>query len=241
MRQRRNRRPAHISDDMLIHIEPLGCGSILPAFVVGYPLEDDEELGALDVPPSIVVIEQQAGGVAMSYPVVMGAVLRLEANRHRGLRDLEPLLRGLRAMAEEPDLKLLEREYKVLRNLALSSGSAYIESELRSLQDYLAAYLALPPLVRGIEAYVEHAACDPRDYFAQWGVMSCTLVEENKRQGSIYRSSGAHYTIDESNLADVRFDDNRTLADTWQEIEHLGRQLQRPGPAQLFFLWENSD
>jgi hypothetical protein len=226
---------------MLIHIEPLGCGSILPAFVVGYPLEDDDELDALDVPPCIVVVEQQAGGVAMSYPVVMGSVLRLEPNRHRGLRDLEPLVRGLRAMAEEPDLSLLEREYKVLRSLVLTSGSAYTESELRSLQDYLAGYLALPPLVRGIEAYVEHAACDPRDYFAQWGVMSCTLLEETKRQGSIYRRSSEHYTIDESNLADVRFNDSRTLADTWQQIERLGRQLQRPHPAQLFFLWENSD
>jgi hypothetical protein len=92
----------------------------------------------LDVPSAIVVVEQQAGGVAMSYPVVMGAVLRLEPNRHRGLRDLEPLLRGMRAMAEEPDLKLLEREYKVLRSLVLTSGSAYTESELRTLQDYLA-------------------------------------------------------------------------------------------------------
>ncbi len=226
---------------MLIHIEPLGCGSILPAFVVGYPLEDDEELEALDASPSVVVVEQQAGGVAMSYPVVIGSVLRLEPNRHRGLRDLEPLLRGLRAMAEEPDLTLLAREYKVLRSLVLTSGSAYTEIELRSLQDYLAGYLALPPLMHGLEAFVQHAACDPRDYFAQWGVMSCTLLEENKRQGSIYRSSSAHYTIDESNLADVRFDDSRTLADTWQEVERLRRQLQRPEPAQLFFLWENSD
>jgi hypothetical protein len=96
MHQRRNRWRTQADDDMLIHIEPLGCGSILPAFVVGYPLADDEELDALDVPPAIVVIEQQAGGVAMSYPVVMGAVLRLEANRHRGLRDLEPLLRAAR-------------------------------------------------------------------------------------------------------------------------------------------------
>jgi hypothetical protein len=226
---------------MLIHIEPLGCGSILPAFVVGYPLEDDDELDALDVPPAIVVIEQQAGGVAMSYPVVMGSVLRLEPNRHRGLRDLDPLLRGLRAMAEEPDLSLLEREYKVLRSLVLTSGSAYTEDKLRSLQDYLAGYLALPPLMSGIEAHVEHAACDPRDYFAQWSVMSCTLLAEDKRQGSIYRASSAHYTIDESNLSDVRFDDSRTLTDTWQEIERLGRQLRRPDPAQLFFLWENSD
>jgi hypothetical protein len=226
---------------MLIHIEPLGCGSILPAFVVGYALEDDDELDALDVTPSIVVFEQQAGGVAMSYPVVMGSMLRLEPNRHRGLRDLEPLLRGLRAMAEEPDLSLLEREYKVLRSLVLTSGSAYTQSELQSLQDYLSGYLALPALAHGLEAFVQHAACDPRDYFAQWGVMSCTLAEENKRQGSIYRSSGAHYTIDESNLADIRFDDSRTLADSWQDIERLGRQLQRTDPAQLFFLWENSD
>jgi hypothetical protein len=227
---------------MLIHIEPLGCGSILPAFVIGYAVGDDDDLERIDAPPQIVVVDQQAGGRCMQYPVVIGALVRLDQNRHRGLRDLEALLRGLRAMAEEPDLALLEREYPVLRGLVQTKGAEYDPEQLHALQSYLSDYITLPPIARGIEAYVEFAASDPRDFFTQWNVTSCTLRSADRRKGSIYRSTDHEYHIDESNLDDVMLDDSIALDDAlWRELGRLGRLLRRPRSAQLFFLWENSD
>jgi hypothetical protein len=226
---------------MLIHIEPLGCGSILPAFVIGYAVEDDD-LERIDAPPFIVVVDQQAGGSCMQYPVVVGALGRLEQNRYRGLRDLAVLVRGFRAMAEEPDLALLEREYPVLRALVQTRSAAYSPDELQSLRQYLADFMTLPPIARGIEAYVEFAAGDPREALAQWNVMSCTLRSADQRKGSIYRSTAHEYQIDESNLDDVMLDDSIELDDALgRELGRLGRLLRRPGSAQLFLLWENSD
>ena len=227
---------------MLIHIEPLGCGSILPAFVIGYAVGDDDDLERIDAPPQIVVVDQQAGGSCMQYPMVIRALVRLEKNRHRGLRDLEALLRGLRAMAEEPDLALLEREYPVLRGLVQTKGAEYDPEQLHALQSYLSDYITLPPIARGIEAYVEFAASDPRGFFTQWNVTSCTLRSAERRKGSIYRSTDHEYHIDESNLDDVMLDDSIALDDAlWRELGRLGRLLRRPRSAQLFFLWENSD
>ena len=227
---------------MLIHIEPLGCGSILPAFVIGYAVGDEDDLERIDAPPQIVVVDQQAGGSCMQYPVVIGALMRLEQNRHRGLRDLEALVHGFRAMAEEPDLALLEQQYPVLRSLVETRGAEYNPEQLHALQSYLADYLTLPPIARGIEAYVEFAAGDPRDSCAQWNVMSCTLRSADRRKGSIYRSTDHEYHIDESNLADIVLDDSAALDDgLWRELGRVGRLLRRPRSAQLFFLWENSD
>jgi len=133
---------------MLIHIEPLGCGTILPAFVIGHAVEVDDDLDRIDASPGIVVIGQQAGGSCMQYPVLIGALVRLEPNRHRGLHDLDALVRGFRAMAEDPDLALLEREYPVLRSLVQTKGAQYSPAELLSLQRYLADDVTLPPLAR---------------------------------------------------------------------------------------------
>jgi hypothetical protein len=227
---------------MLIHIEPLGCGVFLPAFVIGYAVEDDDELEALDVAPLIVVLDQQAGGSRMQYPSMIGVVVRMEQNRDRGLRDLGVLVQGFRAMAEEPDLALLEREYPVLRALVQTKGAPYTPDELHSLDRYLADYLKLPPAARGIEACVQFADCDPRALFAQWHVMSCTLAVETRRRGSIYRSAGGAYHIDESNLQDIALDDNVPLeGGAWHELTRLRQLLRRPRPPQLFLLWENSD
>lgn len=227
---------------MLIHIEPLGCGVFLPAFLIGYAVDDDDELEGLDAPPLIVALDQQAGGSRMQYPSMIGALMRLEQNRERGLRDLGVLVQGFRAMAEEPDLALLERDYTVLRALVQTKGAPYTAEELHSLERYLADYLTLPPVARGIEACVQFADCDPRALFAHWNVMSCTLRGEDRRRGSIYRSAEGEYHIDESNLEDVILDDKVPLEDkAWSELVRLRQLLRRPRPPQLFLLWENSD
>jgi hypothetical protein len=99
------------SDDRAI--APLETGWVLPAFVVGY------EVAAANVeaPPWIIELQQQAGGYCMSYPTVVGAVLRLEANLDR-MPDGARLLRGLQAMAEDPDWATLRAEFPVLAALA---------------------------------------------------------------------------------------------------------------------------
>ncbi|WP_257459537.1 hypothetical protein [Archangium lipolyticum] len=63
-----------------------------------------------DTPSWLLRLDQQAGGYCMSYPSVLGAVLRLDANLERGRNDPARAVRGFQAMAEAPDMKLLERD-----------------------------------------------------------------------------------------------------------------------------------
>ena len=48
---------------MMIHIEPLGTGVILPAFMIGYelPMPESNPDHLLDLPRWIVTVDQQAG------------------------------------------------------------------------------------------------------------------------------------------------------------------------------------
>src|SRR5437763_312512 len=101
---------------MMIHLEPLGTDVVLPAFVVGYELPlprlNPDQLTGL--PRWVVTLDQQAGGMCMSYPSVVGVVLRLEANRQQAKKDSEHLIKGLKYMAEDPKVGPLKRDYPVL-------------------------------------------------------------------------------------------------------------------------------
>jgi hypothetical protein len=178
----------------------------------------------------------------MRYPTVIGALLRLEANREHAKQKPEPLLKGLRAMAEEPDLPLLERDFPVLRALTLTHGADYSEGELTALHELIAPYFDLPAFARGCEAFVELAPCKPLARFAHWRVMSCALADAGQRKGSAYRPGAADYFIDEANIGDVRITDERELdAALMSDLEHIGETLGRTQPPSVFLLWENSD
>jgi hypothetical protein len=75
------------------------------------------------MPPWVVAVDQQAGELAISYPSVVGAVLRLEANADKAEKDIARLVRGFQLMAEDPDLGTLRREYPVLAGLAQFANS----------------------------------------------------------------------------------------------------------------------
>jgi hypothetical protein len=83
-------------DDHMIPIEPLGTGVILPAVVVGYefPLPRGDPDRVPGLPEWILALDQQAGGLSMRYPSVVGAVLRPAANRGRGGPRFDHLIRG---------------------------------------------------------------------------------------------------------------------------------------------------
>jgi hypothetical protein len=61
------------------------------------------------MPPWMLAVELQAGGLAMSSPSVVGAVLRLEANADKARKDLATL----------------RRKDKVLAGLVMTHGAEY--------------------------------------------------------------------------------------------------------------------
>ena len=149
----------------MIHIEPLGTNVILPAFVIGYelPLPSKNPDSLTDLPRWIVTLDQQAGGLSMSYPSVVGVVLRIEANLERGKKNLAHLVRGLKCMAEDPQVGILKRDYSVLSRLVATWGTEYTQADLRGLENLLSANMWMPPLRNGIEAFIRCAECDPLD------------------------------------------------------------------------------
>jgi hypothetical protein len=227
----------------MIHIEPLGTGVILPAFVVGYELPRAEAALPEGMPPWVMAVDQQAGGLAMSYPSVVGAVLRLEANAHKAVKDIARLVRGFRLMVEDPDLGTLRREYPVLAGLVLTHGAEYTRRQLLDLGNVLSAHVRVPPLRSGIEAFVRHEPCDPLDYFRGWRVLRCGVRRDGPRRGSIYafpEPSGYH--VDDSNLADLDLADDVAYDEACQRgLMALGAAWARPGPPDVFLLWETSD
>jgi hypothetical protein len=229
----------------MIHLEPLGTDVLLPAFVVGYefPLPGGEPDRLQGLPPWVVVVDQQAGGLAMSYPSVVGAVLRLEANAERARKDLGRLVRGFRLMAEDPDMGTLRREYPVLAGLVLTHGSAYTRRQLRDLGNILASHLWVPPPRSGIEAFIRHQACDPLDYFRGWRVLRPRLRRVDVRRVSIQDlHESASYHVDEGNLANLELADDVASDEACQrELTRLGQELGRPKLPDVFLLWENSD
>ena len=112
----------------MLRIEPLGTRFILPAFVVGFELsgESERRIDDLDDSPAwLIALDQQAGGCCMSYPSVLGAVLRFADNGRHCRSDVREVTRGFQAMAEDPNIALLRREYPELAGLVYTRGAAY--------------------------------------------------------------------------------------------------------------------
>jgi hypothetical protein len=230
----------------LISLEPLGTEVFLPAVLLGWEIdyEAKRRVEALDITPHwFLHIMQQAGGRCMSYPDCAGALLRFEANKDRFIQDANPLIRGMRCMAEDPNLDALGREHPVLRNLVCTWGEPYSQPNLRSLDGFLAGFVRLPPLESGVEALVRFAQCDLNEYFAGWKTLGCQLRPEGERSGSAYRlNEQSVYYIDEGNRNDVTLEDvilvDNDLLDC---LSDLGRSIGLLNPIRAFLLWENSD
>src|SRR5262245_31758583 len=96
---------------MLVDLETHGTRDhFLPALVVGYDVSAYPNRylveQAAGVGDWLLLVSPQVGGMGMSYPQLMGTLLRLEQRN-----GIAPLLRGLRAMGEDPDRTLLKTEY----------------------------------------------------------------------------------------------------------------------------------
>ncbi|MEZ0267618.1 MAG: hypothetical protein ACAI43_23040 [Phycisphaerae bacterium] len=189
----------------------------------------------------IVSVFQQAGGNCMRYPHLAGSLVRLAANDGNGVRPLGDPVRAFRAMAEDPDLRLLAAEFPVLRALVCTAGDPYTPAQLRRLDAYLRRYVDLPPLAGGIEACVRFAPCDPLAHLGGWQVLSCGAVEAGRRRWQPYPTlPGLHF--EQGNIKDLALDESGVLdEDLVGRIADVGRLLGLHAPPGLFLMWENAD
>lgn len=225
----------------LIDIEPLGTDVILPGIVLGYELGESAILESICPPDAArhIHISQQAGGLAMSYPSVIGLVLRLASNLAE-LQEGQKVIRGLKAMAEDPKLSLLKREYPEFARLVLTHGQPYSKEQLDSLSDALRLHMRLPPIESGIEAFVRFEACDLRSYFDGWNVLAASAPAG---LASIYDPAIAdRIHIDDSNVRQLSLQDDTCFdSASFASLVALGGVLGSKNCPRAFLLWENSD
>lgn len=231
---------------MLISIEPLGTEVFLPAIVLGWELDHEasERLTQPgDAPAWFLHVCQQAGGLAMSYPECAGMLLRLESNRDHFRHDPDTLIRGLKLMAEDPRVGILKRDYPILKDLVLTHGLPYEQGELKQLDTFLAAFLQLPSIDSGLEAFLRFGEADALSYFSGWRGLQCKLKPEDQRVGSDYElNEGLVYYITDHNRDDlVRSDDVEISEAMLAALTDVGRSVDLNTPLRAFLLWENSD
>lgn len=224
----------------MLHLEPLGTGLLLPAIVVGYEVEGvslDYFDEWVDTPDWLFHVFQQAGGYCMRYPTVVGCLLRLSDNGAFARDDIDFLVRGFGAMAEDPDIRLLRQDYPVLEKLVYTWGEDYDREQLRRLHTYLRRWFELPKFRGGFEAFVVMEDCDPLEYFRDWNVLH---AEVRIDLGLCYNGRPAKYVSDWNvgNLdwiAETKFDPMVVT-----RLHEYGARLKKSRP-QMFLLWENSD
>lgn len=218
----------------MIEIETMGTGCILPAFVIGYEvgnihLEDPN----LPLDGEILALGLQTGGYSVGVASVVGAVLRLEANAQFGKGSVPDLVHGIKAMSQDPDYDLLEREYPLLRGFTGTNGKMFSREDLRLLDLYLKRYFNTPALVEGMEALVQFENCDPLDYFAGWNALSA------KRRSHVSRD---RYYFDEDLKNQLDLNDAATLdAALIRHLRDVGMSVARQGHPRIYLLWENCD
>lgn len=221
----------------MTRIWTLGSDAVLPAFVVGYEysrLAPVEVIGSIkDRPSWLLTLEHQAGGYDVNAFATVGAVLRLEANPDRATRVPTTLIEGLKAMAEDPDMKVLAG-HPVLKGLVRTTGKPYPKSDLQSLEAYLSTFYKVPPIESGIEALVQHAVCDPLQFFEGWKMAGRTPDGARSKPTFLARS----FDGDQIPLADDEVFTAGVLG-YLRSFEHLsGYPLKQP---RVYLLWQNSD
>ncbi|HVE40223.1 MAG TPA: hypothetical protein VNM14_10070 [Planctomycetota bacterium] len=228
---------------MLVDLETQGTGGhFLPALVVGYDvtgIQDGILTGFMDPAPDwLTLLSPQAGGLGISYPRVMGAVLRLEANAARGRALLTPFVLALRAMGESDDKVPFEPEFKALNSLMETHGDPYSAEQLALLNSIAGRYLDLPPFESGVEALVRSGAADPLRYLADWGVMTYRVAEGRTHP---YTTTPPPYRVEESNVLDLVTVDEIPYRRIHEPLCSLARWFARQKEPGIRLLWENSD
>jgi hypothetical protein len=219
---------------MVARIAPHETGWVLPTFVVGH-----EVAGAsVEAPAWLVEIQQQAGGYAMSYPTVVGAVLRVEANLER-ISEGTSLLRGLQAMAGDPYWGATETAFLGplggVGDLWGTRGEPYGLAQLLRWDRILRAHLPLPPLASGLEAFLRFAPADALALFDGWRMFSCRVTGAAARLPVL--DEAPTFYDDDVQVDDERWFDRAVL----DELVVLGRAIGAPGGPRIFLLWENCD
>ncbi len=188
---------------------------LLPAFFFGFKLGADSTIATNDAPPWLLLLEHTVGGVAMTYPTLLGVVLRLGANLERGVGQPADVMRAFVSQ----DYALLRRDFPALAPLLLGTDGSYRQAALHTLGSFLQRHFHLPDLVEGQEALVQFEVTDPLAWFRGWRVFSRHEVESRV----------------------VSHDEERFEAPLLDALIAFARQHQVPGRPRLFFLWENSD
>ena len=227
----------------MIRIEPLGTSRILPAILVGFelgPVDHSPIDELIDSPPWLLTLDQQAGGMAMSYPSAIGAVLRFEANVANALLDPTPLIHGFKAMAADPKYGVLRRDYPALSQLVGTWGSDYSNADIVRLDRFIGRYFRLPRLTDGIEAFVRSGPVDPLDYFAGWVALTA-VVRKDRPVRTIY-SGQKSFHVDDSNVDDLILADDIMFDESIaQQLATLAPQLPSHPALKAFLMWENCD
>jgi hypothetical protein len=222
----------------MLRLEPMAMDGVLPAVVVGFEVAGDDlqRAAALPDPPDgVMLLDQQAGGLAMSYPSVLGVVLPLAANVGRAGPRAADVIRGLLAMQEDPDLAALEREFPALRAMVLSQGDPYTRGDLDRLHAFVGRAFRLPVFESGLEAFVRCAPADPLAYLRGWQSFSCTPRPDSGLSvldAYGLRAYRAELVVDDTRLFD------ETLLDA---VCTTGARVATHGAPRLFLLWTNSD
>lgn len=217
-------------------VEPLGTGELMPALLVGFgghvPSAEDSVWQRVaessGVPPWLVHVEQQAGGMSMFYPEALGVLLRFAANAEHALKSPGHLLAGFHCMAEDPQLDVLQREHPHLRPLCHTWGEAYNVGQLQHLVTAVSPYFHLPLPSSGHEAFVEYQDCDPLAYVDGWRVVEAVgeidvIETEQLEYGALWRDASC-------------FD-----ADLLTRLRDIGSVAVPGSPLRMFLLWENCD
>lgn len=173
----------------------------------------------------------------MSYPPVLGAVLRFADNGRHCQSDVRAATRGFQAMAEDPNIALLRREYPELAGLVYTRGGAYSRTELLRLQRYIERFFDIPPIESGLEAFVSMTPCDPLAYFAGWQMLKAVPNAEPRQ---LYRDRKSIY-IDESNINSLEFTSDEPFGEQALSVILGFADRLALGDARVFLLWENSD
>lgn len=193
---------------------------------------------AQGIPGWLTLLSPQVGGYGMSYPQLLGAVLRLDTQCEKGMPALRPLIRALRAMGEDLDRAALRGEFPTLLPLMLTSGNPYTPKELQTLHEFMKPYLELPPFDQGIEALLRVLPTDPVALVGDWSVLSCEVRPGRTHR---YTSKPPPYIVDDSNIGDLILTENLHYRSVHETLMEVGRWLHKPPPPRLWLLWENSD
>jgi hypothetical protein len=227
---------------MLVNLETQGTKDhFLPALVVGYDvtgIKDGLLAGFMEPAPEwLTLLSPQAGGHGISYPSLMGTVLRLEANAACGRAPLTPFIVALHAMGESYDVPF-DPVFSTLSALMETHGDPYSAEQFAILNSLAGQYLALPPFESGVEALVRTKAANPLQYLADWSVMTYRVMEGRKHP---YSTTPPPYSVEDSNVSDLMTADDLPYRRIHEALCSLARYFARQKEPGIWLLWENSD